>query len=102
MGKNDCEGKGICEFKIPVNFKNGYIAEVELPLSDNPLVTITDIAKDNWQLPIGELNDQGVFEWSVKDVGNPKVKRMNREMFDRTFKVVGEKSIVGYPYNKKQ
>ena len=72
---------GVCEFLKPVNFKNGYIAEVILPLSKTPMVQITDVAKDNWQLPI----------LGTHDVGNPKLKTMSIEDFQRTFKITHQR-----------
>jgi len=72
---------GVCEFLKPVNFKNGYLAEVILPLSLNPVVQITDTAKDNWQLPLLE----------TKYVGNPKLKTMTIEDFQKTFKITHER-----------
>lgn len=66
----------ILEFKFPVDFKNGYLAETRYPLEDEPLVMITDIDKD-WQAPIeGTIN-----------IGNPKIKRMTKEKFKDTFKI---------------
>ena len=74
---------GILEFKKPVNFKNGYIAEVQLPLSENPTVMITDVAKDNWQLPCAGTND----------TGNPKLKTMSKEDFEKTFTITHTREL---------
>ena len=67
----------VLEFKFPVDFKNGYIAECRYPLEDEPLVMITDVAKDSWQLHV----------LGAIDVGNPKLKRMTKEKFNKTFKI---------------
>ncbi|MES3018218.1 MAG: hypothetical protein V4721_10585 [Bacteroidota bacterium] len=80
----------ILEFRKPVNFKNGYIAECHFPIGKNPLVMITDVSKD-WQAPI----------LGTKDIGNPKLKRMPRKLFHETFKITHIKSIVGYPFRGK-
>ena len=68
--------KLILEFKKPVDFKNGYIAECSFPIGKNPLVMITDVSRD-WQLPLT----------GTKDIGNPKLKTMPRKLFHETFKV---------------
>lgn len=78
--------KVILEYTIPVNYKNGYIAECEFPIGDNPLVMVTDVSKD-WQLPL----------LGTKDIGNPKLKTIPRKIFDRTFKITHIKKITGYP-----
>ena len=74
----------ILEFIKPVNFKNGYIAECKFPIGENPLVMVSDVSKD-WQLV-------GI------DIGNPKLKTMDRKTFDNTFKITHIKKITGYPY----
>ena len=80
---------GICEFRKSVNFKNGYLAEVKLPLDKMPIVQITDISKD-WQQPLD----------GTKDIGNPKLKGMSKKDFRKTFKVTHIKTIVGYDIKK--
>lgn len=87
---------GICEFKKPVNFKNGYIAEVMLPLTENPVVQITDVAKDNWQLPCIVLDLGGNYIGESVDVGNPKLKKMSLDDFHKTFKITHER-VIGSP-----
>lgn len=76
-----------CEFIKPVNFKNGYIVQVRYPIEDNPAVMITDVAKDNWQLPLF-ITDKSVNKIGhTIDVGNPKIKTMSKEDFYKTFRV---------------
>lgn len=60
-------------FKKPVNFKNGYIAEW---YSKTKMLSITDVAKD-WQMPLS----------GTKDIGNPKIKKMNFFDLFKTFKI---------------
>lgn len=75
------------EFKKPVDFKNGYIAQTNFPIEENPLVMITDISKDQWQLPVVGYNLMtGQYCESI-DVGNPKLKRMSKEEFNRIFNI---------------
>ena len=62
------------EFKFPVDFKNGYMAECKYPLEDKPSVMIWDIAKDD--------------RWATDTVaGNPKHQTMSIEKFNKTFKI---------------
>ncbi len=75
----------ILEFRNPVKFKNGYLAECSFPIGKNPTVMISDIAKD-WQLPL----------FGTKDIGNPKLKTMTRADFHKTFKITHIKEIIGY------
>lgn len=74
----------VLEFKIPVNFKNGYLAETRYPLEEEPLVMITDIDKD-WQAPM----------LGAKDI-NPKIKTMTMEKFEATFKITHIRETANY------
>ncbi len=65
------------EFKKPVNFKNGYIAKCLYPIGKNPVVEITDIAKD-WALNLVGVKNR---------YNNPKLKEMTRNEFHQTFKI---------------
>lgn len=80
----------ILEFRKPVNFKNGYLAETHFPIGKNPTVVVSDISKD-WQKPF----------CGGHDIGNPKVKQMDRKKFHETFKITHIKQITGYPYGNK-
>lgn len=58
-------GAGWCEFNFPVDFKNGYMARVRLPLGRRVMVQVTDIVSDNY----------------------PKVSYMTLGKFHKTFTV---------------
>lgn len=81
----------ILEFRNPVTFKNGYLAECIFPIGKNPKVQITDIAKD-WQLPLEGIDNK---------FNNPKIKEMTRADFHKTFKITSIKQITGYPFQCK-
>ena len=86
-----------CAFRKPVNFKNGYSADVRL--SKRPIVMINDIDKD-WSLPCGIFDEADKFIWHTKDVGNPKMRRMDMKDFKKTFKITSCRTYKGYPFQK--
>ena len=54
------------------------IIETKYPIPNNNIVVmITDIRK-NWQNPLD----------ITQDIGNPKIKEMDRDTFDKTFKII--------------
>lgn len=65
----------VLEFRFPVDFKNGYLAETNYPLVDEPCVMVTDISKD-WAHPD-----------FIPYFGNPKITKMTLEKFSETFKI---------------
>lgn len=87
-----------CAFRKPVNFKNGY--SVDVILSKRPVVMINDIDKD-WSLPCGLFDEADKFLWQTKDVGNPKMRRMDMKDFKKTFKITSLTTQRGrYPFEK--
>lgn len=56
-----------------------YVIETIYPIpNENVTVMITDIRRD-WQLPLS----------GTKDIGNPKLKVMSSEDFEKTFEILG-------------
>jgi len=78
--------KEYCKTAEPTNVYLAFKKEVDKPLmietkypipNENITVMISDIRKD-WQLPLA----------GTKDIGNPKLKEMSREDFEKTFDIL--------------
>lgn len=78
--------KEYCKTAEPTNVYLTFKKEVDKELmietkypipNENITVMISDIRKD-WQLPLA----------GTKDIGNPKLKEMNREDFEKTFEIL--------------
>lgn len=78
--------RAYCKFRKEVNFKNGYIVETSYPIQDFPFVKITDISKD-YQEPLVIKDHHGNIIRETVDIGNPKLKRMSKEEFERVFEI---------------